>query len=86
MTNAESWELDTICMVIVSRVYASVGSRLGSQEIARLAADLASEILLSIYLHADQPQDEIAWDATGTFLRRRGIVEAGDGECWAWVN
>jgi hypothetical protein len=84
MTIDESWELDALCQTIVGRVYASLGSRLESQEIARLAAELACEITLAIYLEAVQPQGEVATEALDTFLQRQGIVDAG--EEWRWVN
>lgn len=87
MISAESFELDTICKVIVTQVYAALGSRLTDEEVAELASQLASEVTLSLYLDAGKLPGEVAQAAGSvmdSFLRGKGITAVGDE--WHWLN
>jgi hypothetical protein len=75
MTHAEEefWDL---CETIVERVYSTLGSRLGSEEIVRLASELGVAIILG-FAESENPQPEMAFQIGGRIL-------PDPGNCWCW--
>jgi hypothetical protein len=74
-----------LCTMIVEKVYESVGTRLGSEEVIRLSSELVAVIPLE-FREAEEPVPEMAGEAAEKFFQGHGIIDIDDGTGWRWMN